>query len=231
MHVCMCQVGVAPSTILMVSIIDLTGGSGWGRMIGEREANVGLTGKQKDFYDRLRRFVSRNGYFPSVRLIGERFGFSSPATVHAYLRRLQKNGLLDHSPSLGWSLVQDQCDIPLVGIVPAGSPSELFSALGEELTLPSWMVGEGQMLAFRVSGDSMRDAFILDGDVVVVRPSVQAEIGEMVVALLDEGGITLKRLARVAGRLVLKPENPEYSVITDAFTLVGKVISVFRRFR
>jgi len=118
-----------------------------------------------------------------------------------------------------------------VGIVPAGSPSELFSSLGEELTLPEWMVGSGDVLAFRVSGDSMRDAFILDGDVVVVKPTVQAEIGEMVVALLEEGGITLKRLARMTGKMVLKPENPDYSVITDPFTLVGKVISVLRRYR
>ncbi len=190
-----------------------------------------MTRKQKAFYDDLRGFVRQNGYFPSVREIGEMIGLRSPATVHAYLKRLQKSDLLTHSRSKGWSLGPDQSEVPLVGIVPAGTPSEIFSPLGEELTLPEWMLGAGNMLAFRVSGDSMRDAFILDGDVVVVRPSVQAEIGEMVVALLDEGGITLKRLARMAGRLVLRPENPDYSVITEPFTLVGKVISVLRRFR
>ncbi len=157
-------------------------------------------------------------------------GLSSPATVHAYLCRLSRSGLVVYSERNGWSLGREQTEVPLVGIVPAGQPGELFSSLGEELSLPDWMVGDGQVLAFRVSGESMRDAFILDGDVVVIRPAATAEIGEMVVALLEEGGITLKRLARMANRTVLKPENPDYSVIDEPFTLVGKVISVLRRF-
>lgn len=166
-----------------------------------------------------------------MRRIGEITGLSSPATVYAYLQRLHKSGLLDYTARSGWSLGKERCEVPLVGIVPAGPASEPFSPLGEEIPLPEWMVGEGETLALRVSGDSMRDAFILDGDVVVIRPSRQAEVGEMVVARLEEGGITLKRLARLSGRLVLKPENPDYAVITTPFTLVGKVISVLRPFR
>jgi repressor LexA len=192
---------------------------------------MGLTQKQKLFLDQLSAYVRQHGYFPPVRQIGVLTGLRSPATVHAYLQRLLRLGLVAHSPEGGWSLGQRTSGVPLVGIVPAGPPSELFSHLGEEVELPDWMLGSGDLVAFRVSGESMRDAFILDGDVVVIKPTVQAEIGEMVVAMLEEGGITLKRLARLAGQLVLKPENPDYEVITEAFTLVGKVVSVLRRFR
>lgn len=192
---------------------------------------MGLTQKQKHFYDQLSSWVQQHGYFPPIRQIAAETGLRSPATVHAYLHRLKKCGLLNYEAQGGWSLVLRKTGIPLVGIVPAGPANELFSALGEEVELPDWMLGSGDLVAFRVSGESMRDAFILDGDVVVIRPTVQAEIGEMVVALLEEGGITLKRLARVTGKMVLKPENPDYDLITDAFSLVGKVVSVLRRYR
>jgi repressor LexA len=190
-----------------------------------------LTRKQKEFLDRLKQMVRRGGYFPSVREIGEELGLSSSATVHDYLHRLYEKGYLKRVKN-SWELMQDFFTIPLMGIVPAGSPLEVFSSLGEEVELPEWMVEkDGDVLAFRVQGDSMKDAYIQEGDVVIVKRTPEAQTGEMVVALLADSSITLKRLRKGPESYWLVPENPEYQPIHDPFKLVGKVIGVLRRYR
>ncbi len=190
-----------------------------------------LTKKQKGFLDRLKQMVRRGGYFPSVREIGEELGFSSSATAHDYLHRLYEKGYIKKIKN-SWELTPDFFTVPLMGIVPAGSPLEVFSSLGEEVELPEWMVEkDGDVLAFRVQGDSMKDAYIQEGDVVIVKRAPDAETGEMVVALLADSSITLKRLRKGPERYWLVPENPEYQPIYDPFKLVGKVIGVLRRYR
>jgi repressor LexA len=190
-----------------------------------------LTRKQKQFFDRLRDMVKKRGYFPAVREIGKVFGLSSPATVHAYLNRLYEKGVLKKN-GRSWEFSTGFTSVPLVGIVPAGSPLEIFESLGEEIELPEWMVESGgDTAAFRVQGESMKDAYIQDGDVVVVKQTPRAEAGEMVVALLDDASITLKRLRRDEEKMWLMPENPEYEAIYDPFQLVGKVVGVLRRYR
>ena len=190
-----------------------------------------LTKKQKEFLDRLKQMVRRGGYFPSVREIGEELGLSSSATVHDYLHRLYEKGYLKRVKN-SWELTQDFFAVPLMGIVPAGSPLEVFSSLGEEVELPEWMVEkDGDVLAFRVQGDSMKDAYIQEGDVVIVKRTPDAQTGEMVVALLADSSITLKRLRKGPESYWLVPENPEYQPIHDPFKLVGKVIGVLRRYR
>ena len=190
-----------------------------------------LTKKQKEFLDRLKELVRRGGYFPSVREIGEELGLSSSATVHDYLHRLYEKGYLKRVKN-SWELMQDFFTVPLMGIVPAGSPLEVFSSLGEEVELPEWMVEkDGDVLAFRVQGDSMKDAYIQEGDVVIVKRTPDAQTGEMVVALLADSSITLKRLRKGPESYWLVPENPEYQPIHDPFKLVGKVIGVLRRYR
>lgn len=190
-----------------------------------------LTKKQKEFLDRLKQMVQRGGYFPSVREIGEELGLSSSATVHDYLHRLYEKGYLKRVKN-SWELMQDFFAVPLMGIVPAGSPLEVFSSLGEEVELPEWMVEkDGDVLAFRVQGDSMKDAYIQEGDVVIVKRTPDAQTGEMVVALLADSSITLKRLRKGPESYWLVPENPEYQPIHDPFKLVGKVIGVLRRYR
>lgn len=190
-----------------------------------------LTRKQKQFLEVLREMVKKNGYFPTVREIGKRLRLSSPATVHSYLNRLVRKGLLKKQKG-GWELVSDLASVPLMGIVPAGSPLEVFADLGEEVNLPEWMVEKGgDIVAFRVQGESMKDAYIQDGDIVIVRRTARAENGEMVVALLSDSSITLKRLKRENQSYCLVPENPEYEIIRDTFELVGKVVGVLRRYR
>jgi repressor LexA len=191
-----------------------------------------LTRRQKKFFEQLKEMVRSRGYFPTVREIGIETGLSSPATVHAYLNRLHERGYLKRAGRL-WELVSHFTAVPLVGIVPAGNPQEIFESLGEEIELPQWMVEKGgDIMGFRVQGESMKDAYIQEGDVVVVKRAANADPGEMVVAYLKtDGAITLKRLKKDNEKYWLVPENPEYQPIYDPFELVGKVVGVLRRYR
>lgn len=190
-----------------------------------------LTRKQKEFFDSLKEMVKQKGYFPSVREIGHALGLSSPATVQSYLYILYEKGLLKKKERQ-WELGRPSTSVPLMGIVPAGSPLEIFEPLGEDVELPEWMLEKGgDTAAFRVQGESMKDAFIQEGDVVIVKQTPNAESGEMVVALMDDSSITLKRLKRDSRRIWLVPENPEFKPIYDPFKIVGKVIGVLRKYK
>jgi repressor LexA len=211
-----------------------------------------LTRKQKLILDRIREFCRRNGYFPTVREIAAAAGISSPATVQAYLNRLLRRGALRRQ-GRAWELA-DPPDrrslgglagnaagalpgggglaVPLVGMVPAGPALEMFAELGDEVVLPDWLAEKGgDVVAFRVQGQSMKDAYIQDGDLVLIRRAEKADPGQMVVARLGDGSITLKRLKRDRDGYVLVPENPEYAAITAPFQLVGKVVGVMRKYR
>jgi len=189
-----------------------------------------LTKKQKKFLGVVKEMVKKNGYFPTVREIGRKFRLSSPATVHAYLYRLYEKGYLKKDGRY-WEVVIEFPSIPLVGVVPAGNPVEIFESLGEEVKLPDWMVeNEKDVIGFRVQGESMKDAYIQDGDIVVVKKTPVAQPGEMVVALLEDSGITLKRLKKDKDHYWLLPENPEYPPIHEPFQIVGKVIGVLRKY-
>lgn len=195
-----------------------------------------LTKKQKLVLDKIRDFSRRNGYFPTVREIAAAAGLSSPATVQAYLGRLRRGGALRrHGRS--WdlaaeSLAAGRLTVPLVGMVPAGPALEMFESLGDEVVLPEWLAEKGgDIVAFRVQGQSMKDAYIQDGDLVLIKRTEKADPGQMVVARLGDGSITLKRLKRDRDAYVLVPENPDYAPITAPFQLVGKVVGVLRRYR
>ncbi len=190
-----------------------------------------VTKKQRYVLEKLRELVRRNRYFPTVREIARATRLASPATVHAYLRRLRERGYLQKR-GRAWELVPQKWSVPLVGLVPAGTPLEIFEPLGEEVELPDWMAESRQeLLAFRVQGESMRDAYIRDGDLVLIRRGQKAEPGQMVVARLQDGSITLKRLKQGQGAYFLAPENPDFAPIHEPFQLVGKVVGVLRKYR
>lgn len=191
-----------------------------------------LTRKQKRFLDRLASRVREGGYFPSVRELARLAGLASPATAQAYLGRLEAKGYLRRRGG-GWELAGGPGGVPLVGVVPAGPALEMFEPLGEAVELPEWMADRGgDLVAFRVQGESMRDAYIQDGDLVLIRRGEQADVGQMVVARLEgEGAITLKRLQRGPDGFFLAPENPEFSPIHGRFQLVGRVVGVLRKYR
>lgn len=190
-----------------------------------------LTKKQKILLNVLNEMVERNGYFPTVREIALQMKLSSLATVHSYMSRLFEKGYLEKTGKK-WEIREKIPSVPLVGYVPAGTPHEIFENLGEEVELPEWMLDqEGEIVGFKVKGNSMIDAYIQDGDVVVIKKTSSAEIREMVVASLEDSTITLKRLRKDQNRYWLSPENPEYPPIYDPFKVIGKVVGVLRKYK
>ena len=190
-----------------------------------------LTKKQKKFLEKIKSLNRRSGVFPTVREIAHATGLTSPATIHAYLGRLLEKGAL-LKDGRAWELAGDRLVVPLVGMVPAGPALEIFESLGDEVVLPEWLAEKGgDIVAFRVQGQSMKDAYIQDNDLVLIKKTARADPGQMVVARLGDGSITLKRLKRVRDAFILVPENPDYEPITAPFQLVGKVVGVLRRYR
>lgn len=201
-----------------------------------------LTKRQRAILEFLKRTQEERGYPPSVREIGEAVGLHSPSSVHAQLSTLADRGYLKKDPTrpraivvridadgipVGAAPVQH---VPLVGQIAAGAPVLAAENIEETLPLPAAMVGSGTLFALRVKGDSMIDAGIHDGDVVVVRQQPVADDGEIVAALVDGEEATVKRLRRRAGRVLLEAENPAYGPIeADEVVVLGKVVSVMRR--
>jgi repressor LexA len=206
-----------------------------------------LTGRQQEIWDFLVDYVDRHGYPPTVREIGERVGLASPSTVHAHLANLERAGFLKRDPtkpraleltglrrhdarSVRSSSVQG---LPLVGEIAAGAPLLAEQNVEEYVDLPERLVGGAADFLLRVKGDSMIDAGILDGDLVVVRKADTAVNGDIVVALTgdDEAAdeATVKRYFRESGRIRLQPENAALEPIyAKHVQILGKVVGVFR---
>jgi repressor LexA len=200
-----------------------------------------LTARQKQILDFISDYGRRNGFSPSVRDIGERFSVN-PATVHDHLKALERKGSIEKQPNLSRSLTVVGKDprsdrakyqgTPLVGRVAAGAPILAEENVEDTVRLPDGWAPDGSFL-LRVQGESMRDAHILDGDLVLVKPKKTAYNGEVVVALIEDEA-TVKRFYRSDDGIELRPENPAFEPIqiqaseTASFGIVGKVIGVFR---
>jgi repressor LexA len=198
---------------------------------------VDLTKRQKEIFDYIRKYASKHGYPPTVREIGKAVGLHSSSTVHAHLANLEKIGLLRRDPTKprAIELLVDRAKklvrgpgLPLVGQVAAGEPVLAEEHIEEYLEVPAVIGGETGDYILNVKGDSMKDAGILEGDFVVVRPAQTADNGEIVVALLDDEA-TVKRFFREKDRVRLEPANKAYKPIrTREAELLGKVVGVFR---
>ncbi|HEY0394323.1 MAG TPA: transcriptional repressor LexA [Candidatus Elarobacter sp.] len=201
-------------------------------------AERATTEKQQRILNVIREFTSSRGYPPSVREIGERVGLSSSSTVQSHLKTLERRGLLTRDPTKPRALVARRDDdaphvesaiLPLLGRVAAGVPITATENLEDQFVLPaSWVPRTGGFM-LRVKGDSMVDAAILDGDLIVVEPRPTANNGEIVVAMID-GEATVKRFYREHGRVRLQPENATMAPIyADDVTIVGRVEAVIRK--
>jgi repressor LexA len=199
--------------------------------------DVDLTKRQKEIFDYIRRYLRKYGYPPTVREIGEAIGLHSPSTVHAHLAKLEKLGVLRRDPTKPRAIevIKDRArrvvkqGTPLVGNVAAGQPILAEENIEDYLELPEMIGGSGDDYVLRVRGDSMKDAGILEGDYVVVRPAKEAENGEIVVALIEDEA-TVKRFYRERNGIRLQPENPNHKPIrTKDATVLGRVTGVFRR--
>ena len=192
---------------------------------------------QQRILDFIKSEIEDKGYPPSVREICAAVGLRSTSTVHAHLNHLEQQGLirrdstkpralevLDGSQSRGRS-------VPLVGRVTAGQPILAVENIEEYLSLPQSVLGQGRMFALRVEGESMIDAGIMDGDIVVLRQQDTAENGDIVVAMTPEDEATLKRIYYEKDRVRLQPENPTMAPIyVDSVTVLGKLVALIRQF-
>ncbi len=200
-----------------------------------------LTERQTRILDYIRAVSKKRNYPPSVREIGEAVGLSSSSTVHNHLNQLERRGLIKRDPSKSRTvqLVADAemdekrrnaVSIPIVGNVAAGSPILAEQNIEDHVLLSPELAKDGYFL-LRVRGDSMVNAGIFDGDLVLVRPQHEATNGSIVVALVD-GDATVKRFERSNGHVKLIPENPAYEpIVTSNVSLVGIVRGVIRLFR
>jgi repressor LexA len=204
-----------------------------------------LTGRQQEIWKFLTDYVDAHGYPPTVREIGEAVGLASPSTVHAHLANLERAGLIKRDPSKPRALelrrdprpepsrMADVHRLPLVGEIAAGGPVLAEENVEDYVAVPEPLARGGEEFLLRVKGDSMVNAGILEGDLVVVRRQQTAQDGDIVVALAGEDEsadeATVKRFFREDGRVRLQPENDAHEPIyADHVQILGVVTGVFR---
>lgn len=198
-----------------------------------------LTKRQQEIFDFIKKYSDLNGYPPTVRDIGKAVGLASSSTVHAHLSNLEKLGLLRRDPAKPRALeLLDRATagvrgfvrpgLPLVGQVAAGQPILAEENIEEYVATPEAAGGEDGEFLLRVRGDSMKNAGILDGDLVVVKPQETATDGEIVVALVGEEA-TVKRFFRESDHIRLEPENETLEPIrAREVAVVGRVVGLMR---
>jgi repressor LexA len=205
-----------------------------------------VSDRQHTILEFLHEYVEQHGYPPTVREIGEAVGLRSPSTVHAHLAHLERAGLLRRDPTKPRALEltdrrrveetsqPDVLRLPLVGQIAAGGPLLAEQNVEDYLAVPETLSAGGEEFLLRVRGDSMVNAGILDGDIVVVQRRQDARNGEIVVALAGEDEsadeATVKRFFREDGRIRLQPENDDLEPIyAPHVQVLGKVVGVFRK--
>ena len=186
----------------------------------------------------IRSEVERRGFPPSVREICEAMGIKSTSTVHGHLRRLENRGLLVRDPTKPRAIEvvgmqRHTSKIPLVGKATAGLPITAVENIEDTLVVSPgfFCADEDACFALHVSGDSMINAGIFDGDIVIVHKQDVAENGEIIVALIDGEDTTIKRFYKEEDRVRLQPENDDYApMYFEDVRVLGKVVGSLRRF-
>ncbi len=207
-----------------------------------------LTPRQRDILEMIHAHVEEHDYPPSVREIGDAVGLRSTSSVHAQLQTLADKGYLRRDPTKPRALELGRDpdtalsmrpsagrNVPLVGEIAAGGPILAEEQVESVYALPRDLVGDGQLFMLRVRGESMIEAGVLDGDLVVVRQQPSVEQGEMCAAMID-GEATVKFFRRTrSGEVLLDPANPSFTPIPvpadQPATILGKVVTVVRAVR
>ena len=211
---------------------------------------AGLTERQRTILEVIRTSVTRRGYPPSIREIGDAVGLTSTSSVAHQLRTLERKGYLRRDPNrpravdvrgteeatssattdvAGSDALPEPTFVPVLGRIAAGGPILAEEAVEDVFPLPRKLVGEGSLFLLKVVGESMIDAAICDGDWVVIRQQNVADNGDIVAAMID-GEATVKTFKRAAGQVWLMPHNPAFDPIpgNDA-VILGKVVTVMRK--
>jgi repressor LexA len=210
------------------------------------DPDEGLTKRQQEILQVIKECARANGYAPSLREIAERVGLSGPSSVAYQVAELKKKGYLrSEAKRSRTTVVQASApgpgyiEVPLMAKIAAGGPITAPSLTREDaedvISLPEQLVGKGDLIMLRVSGDSMINAAITDGDLVVVRRETDVCNGDIVAAMLpsdtsSDGEATVKTLKKLNGHVWLMPQNPAYDpILGDRATIIGKVVTVMRK--
>ncbi|WP_017753848.1 transcriptional repressor LexA [Calidifontibacillus oryziterrae] len=203
---------------------------------------VKISKRQQDILQFIKQQVKTKGYPPSVREIGEAVGLASSSTVHGHLDRLEKKGFIRRDPTKPRAIEiltneetdmlpkNDIVNVPIIGKVTAGLPITAIENIEDYIPLPERLVpAEGNLFILVVEGESMIDAGIHDGDLVIVRQQQTAVNGEIVVAMTTDDEATVKRFFKEKDHIRLQPENETMEpIIVDDVTILGKVIGLYR---
>jgi repressor LexA len=192
-----------------------------------------LSKRQREVLEYIKNTWEKTGTFPTVREVSKALGLKSSGSGYFHIKALIKKGFLeqDSSRRLKWRNFTSESPIyiPLLGNIKAGYPVESPEFIEDYIPVPQILLkGKEGFFSLRVRGDSMENAHILDGDIVIVKKQSSAEIDDIIVALIEEE-TTIKYLREKEGRLYLEPANPKYSPIFSPFTILGKVVGVIRR--
>ena len=201
-----------------------------------------LTKRQNEILTYIKKYMVSHGYPPTIREIGADLGVSSPATIHAHLANLESKGFIKKEDTKNRAielLVENEyaikseevVSVPLLGKITAGSPIEAIERPDEYFSLPAYLIPNNkEVFTLLVSGTSMINAGILDGDIVIVERRNSARNGEIVVAMTDENEVTLKTFYKESGYFRLQPENDTMDpIILDNVTILGKAIGLYRK--
>lgn len=205
-----------------------------------------LTKKQEETLIFIKKYMVAHGYPPSVREICAGMGLSSPATAHTHLKELESKGFIRKQNSKFRTIEllvdnefevkdekEDVVSVPLLGKVACGNPIEAIENPNEFFTLPASLIpAKESIFTLKCSGDSMINAGIFDKDIVIVQKQNVARNGEIVVAMTDEGEVTLKRFYKEDGHIRLQPENDELApIIVQNCTILGIAIGLYRKIK
>lgn len=197
-----------------------------------------ISEKEKVIYDYINETIAREGYSPTVRDIQAALGIKSTSTVHAYLNRLEEKGMIRKDPGKSRTLKtadgghyeKNTARVPLLGSVRAGMPILAVENYEGYIDYPfmNHSYGANDLFALRVKGESMIDAGILDGDIIIVKKESCAENGTIVVALVEDSA-TVKTFYKENGHFRLQPENATMEpIIVDEVIILGRVVANFR---
>jgi len=193
-----------------------------------------LTTRQREVFDFIQEKINGRGYGPTVREIGENFRISSPNGVMCHLKALEKKGLISREPNMSRAIqiadaYRSNGGMPLVGQIAAGNLTEAIEQ-ADRFEFEDWFPQRKNQFALRVKGDSMIDAQIADGDIVICRRARTAHKADIVVAITDEGEATLKYWYPEANRVRLQPANASMKPIYSRNAqVIGIVTGVVRR--
>ena len=201
-----------------------------------------LTTRQEHILQIIKQLVAKNGYPPTVREIGEKANLNSPATIHFHLTKLEEKGYIRKGNSKNRTIEilvpneyiekeENVVDVPLLGKVTAGTPIEAIETPDEYFSLPANLIStKNDVFTLRVSGESMINVGIYDGDILIVERKNTATNGETVVAMNNENEVTVKTFYKENGYFRLQPENDTMEpIILKEVSILGKVIGLYRK--